>query len=245
MYGIKNRLQPQELWWQNFKKSEIIVHNGDIIFDSDRLLIPIRQYFHLLDIATFDEYAFIAYNFLKAQSEMSPYKVNIVLNTNRITRDFKISLAYNKDDKDIFGGMDWAIHFETFKDNGNTVESEALLSQINARFHLSSTYITDESKRDKWIEAYCRHIMYTTVNEENDMDGGNFVYKQKTYRSAYPFQARKFAADWMRDINEFTDKDYNEYFNIECPSFGDEAKFLGSKLQEIIENKLKKTYGII
>lgn len=214
--SINNRLQPQELQWQNFKRSAALAQHRDIIFDSDKLLIPVRRYFHLLDIAAFDHYILIAYSFLKAQSEMFMSKCNVVLNTNRITRDFKISLIY---DKDTFGGFTWPHYFEVFEDNENFVESEALLSQINARFHLSSAYITDERKRDKWIEQYCRYIMYTAVNEENDVDGGGFVFKQKTYRSAYPFQARKFAADWMRDINEFTDKDYKEYFNIECPSF--------------------------
>jgi len=215
MDEIKNRFQPQELWRQNFKRSGVTARHGDIIFDSDRLLIPVRQDFHLLDIAAFDEYAFIAYSFLKAQSEMFMFKCNVVLNTNRITRDFKISLVY---DRDTFGGVDCLSYFEVFKDNGNFIESETLLSQINARFHLSSSYITDGTKRDKWIEQYCRYIMYTTVIKGNNIDGDGFIYKQKTCNSAYPFQVRKFAADWMRDINEFTGKEYNEYFSIECPT---------------------------
>jgi len=209
MDGIKNIFQSQELWWQNCKQSEMIAKHGDIIFDSDKLLLPVRQYFYLLDIAAFDEYALMAYSFLKAQSEMFEPKCNVVLNMNRITSYFKISLVY---DRDTFGGVDWPLQFEAFKDNGNFVKSEALLSQINTRFHLSSLYITDGSKRDKWIEQYCRYIMYATINKNIDIDGGNYVYKQKICCLAYPLQVRKFAADWMRDINEFTDKDYNEYF---------------------------------
>lgn len=228
MDGIKNRFQPQELWWQNFKISEATARHGEIIFDSDRLLIPVRQYFHLLDVAAFDEYVLIAYSFLKAQSEMFMPEYKVVLNANRITRDFKISLIY---DKDTFGGVSSQLHFGVFKDNSNFIEGEALLSQINARFRLSVSYITDESKRDKWIEQYCRHIMYSTSIKGNDINCGSFVYKQKAYCSAYPFQVRKFAADWMRDIHEFTDKDYKEYFSIDCPSFGDEAEFIGRKIK--------------
>lgn len=144
--SMNNRLQPQDLLWQNFKRSAVLAQHGDIIFDSDRLLIPVRQYFHLLDIAAFDQYVLIAYSFLKAQGEMFPYKFNVALDANRITCDFKISLVYNGD---TFGGSSWPHYFEVFKDNGNFVESEALLSQINARFYLSSSYITDGSKRDK------------------------------------------------------------------------------------------------
>lgn len=54
MNEMKNRLQPQELWWQHYDRLDMIAKHGDIIFDSDKLLIPVRQYFHLLDIAAFD-----------------------------------------------------------------------------------------------------------------------------------------------------------------------------------------------
>lgn len=100
------------------------------------------------------------------------------------------------------------------------IEDLALLSQINARFFLTDVYITDREKANKWIESYCRHILFA-AKKKSENDNRNFVAK-------YPFQARKYAADWMRDIHEFTDKDYIRYFKEGNPSKLDEIEFLAN-----------------
>ena len=70
MNTINNRFPPRELFWQHYQLTERDVKHGDLLFDSDKLLFPVKQYLYLFDIDAFDEYALVAYNFLLAQAEM-------------------------------------------------------------------------------------------------------------------------------------------------------------------------------
>ena len=221
MNTMNNRFPPRELFWQHYKLTERDVKHGDLIFDSDKLLFPVKQYLYLFDIDAFDEYALVAYNFLLAQSEMYEDKLDLLVDSNRIARDFRIRVFY---DKNTWGGKEWPARLQSFKENGNDVYCESLLSQINARFFLTDAYITDREKANKWIEAYCRHILFA-AKKKSENDNRNFVAR-------YPFQARKYAADWMRDIHEFTDKDYIKYFKEGNPSKLDEIEFLANKWRQ-------------
>ena len=228
--SMNNRFPPRELFWQHYQLTERDVKHGDLIFDSDKLLFPVKQYLYLFDIDAFDEYALVAYNFLRAQAEMYEEKLDLLVDSNRITRDFRIRVFY---DKNTWGGQGWTRAFQFFKENGNDVYCESLLSQINARFFLTDAYITDREKANKWIEAYCRYIMYTAIRTFVPVEGDSFVFEDKSLRSKFPFQVRKFAANWMRDIHEFTDKDYEKYFKIEIPGKTDEVDFLVKQYEKV------------
>lgn len=228
--SMNNRFPPRELFWQHYQLTERDVKHGDLIFDSDKLLFPVKKYLYLFDIDAFDEYALVAYNFLLAQAEMYEDKLDLLIDSNRITRDFRIRVFY---DKNTWGGQGWTRAFQSFKENGNDVCCESLLSQINARFFLTDAYITDRGKANKWIEAYCRYIMYTAIKTFVPVEGDSFVFEDKSLRSKFPFQVRKFAANWMRDIHEFTDNDYKKYCKIEVPGKTDEVDFLVEQYKKV------------
>ena len=230
MNTMNNRFPPRELFWQNYQLTKRDVKHGDLIFDSDKLLFPMKQYLYCFDIDAFDEYAIVAYNFLLAQAEMYEEKLDLLVDSNRITRDFRIRVFY---DKNTWGGQGLTRVFQSFKENGNDIYCESLLSQINARCFLTDAYITDRKKANKWIEAYCRYIMYTATKTYKFVDGNSYIFEEVSYCSKFPFQVRKFAANWMRDIHEFTNKDYEKYLKIKAPGKTDEVDFLIAQFEKV------------
>lgn len=213
---MNRRFRPRELWWQQWPGLVTkTFKSGDVMFDSDNLLFPVKKYYSLLSLSAFDEYALIAHSMLKSYVESSPdHGIEVISESNRLDHSLRIRALYNGR-----SGLTCKI----FKETRNDVCFESIMSQVNERFCLIDTYLTDSSAREKWIDSYCRHIMYYAKKNKNGR-----------YSTAYPLQARKYVANWLNDLGILSDQEYDEYLKLKTPN---QADGFGLLINRIMKNK--------
>jgi len=213
---------PKARWISSHRTRKIIAKSlNNVLFSSDNLFDDPRPNFKNLSLAAFDTYAFISYCFLKAYIQhgkgvWDPEYLDVSYEANRIEKSFKIELVNIKTSP---------YELEQFLENKNLVRPETIMSWINYKFGLTDTIMKNwHSSVD--IQPYCHEILYSATRANIYQ---NFIFD-------FPVEARKYVADWAKDLGYFYEWEYDDYINTNLRS--DNKRVLGSVDCKTFSNRL-------